>query len=291
MRSDVTAYELSAPPTLEAVLAQIASERGRHALIAGGTELMVALNTGRLGSRSLISIQHLCELRFIRVSESAIQIGAGTTFTDIRKDETIARELPLLVQAASWTGSIANQNRGTIGGNICNASPAADSPPALLAYDATVTLLSLRGERTIPYREFHLGYKKMRLEPDEILCSISVPRRYNEWRQYIRKVGTRKAQAISKTALACVALVQQQIIEEIRIGAASLADRPLRCADAENALRGRSLATEDLEETIRGGRAALTREAKPIDDIRSTAMYRSVVAANLLEEFLRQLSS
>jgi CO/xanthine dehydrogenase FAD-binding subunit len=291
MRSDVTGYELSAPPTLEAVLAQIASERGRHALIAGGTELMVALNTGRLGSRSLISIQHLRELRFIRVSDRAVQIGAGTTFTDIRRNETIARELPLLVQAASWTGSIANQNRGTIGGNICNASPAADSPPALLAYDATVTLLSVRGERTIPYSAFHLGYKTMRLEPDEILYSVSVPRRYSEWRQYTRKVGTRNAQAISKTALACVALVQQQKIEEIRIGAASLADRPLRCADAENALRGRSLAAADLEETVRAGRAALAREAKPIDDIRSTAMYRSVVAANLLEEFLRQLSS
>jgi CO/xanthine dehydrogenase FAD-binding subunit len=252
---------------------------------------MVALNTGRLGSRSLISIQHLRELRFIRVSDRAVQIGAGTTFTDIRRNETIARELPLLVQAASWTGSIANQNRGTMGGNICNASPAADSPPALLAYDATVTLLSVRGERTIPYSAFHLGYKKMRLEPDEILYSVSVPRRYSEWRQYTRKVGTRNAQAISKTALACVALVQQQKIEEIRIGAASLADRPLRCADAENALRGRSLAAADLEETVRAGRAALAREAKPIDDIRSTAMYRSVVAANLLEEFLRQLSS
>ncbi|HEV2577868.1 MAG TPA: xanthine dehydrogenase family protein subunit M [Acidobacteriaceae bacterium] len=290
MRSDVAGYDLSAPPTLEAALAQIAFERGRHALIAGGTELMVALNTGRLESRSLISIQHLHELRFIRVSDGALQIGAGTTFTDIRRNETIAWELPLLVQAASWTGSIANQNRGTIGGNICNASPAADTPPALLAYDATVTLLSVRGERIIPYSAFHLGYKKMQLEPDEILYSVSVPRRYSEWRQYIRKVGTRNAQAISKTALACIALVQQQKIEEIRIGAASLADRPLRCTEVEDALRGRSLAAKDLEETVRAGRAALTRESKPIDDIRSTAMYRNVVAANLLEEFLRQLS-
>ncbi len=290
MRSDVAGYELSAPPTLESVLTQIASERGRHALIAGGTELMVALNTGRLGSHSLISIQHLRELRFIRVSDSAVQIGAGTTFTDIRKNETIARELPLLVQAASWTGSIANQNRGTIGGNICNASPAADTPPALLAYDATVTLRSIRGERTIPYSEFHLGYKATRLEPDEILYSISVPRAYAGWQQYIRKVGTRNAQAISKTALACVAMPNGQRLDDIRIGAASLADRPVRCLTTEDALRGRSLAAEELEETVRVGRAALAKEAKPIDDIRSTAMYRTAVAANLLEEFLRQIS-
>ena len=130
MRSDVTGYELTAPSNLQALLVQIASEPGRHMLLAGGTELMVALNTGRLDSRSLISIQHLRELRFIRVTVDAVHIGAGTTFTDIRRNEIIVRELPLLVQAASWTGSIANQNRGTLGGNICNASPAADAPPA-----------------------------------------------------------------------------------------------------------------------------------------------------------------
>jgi CO/xanthine dehydrogenase FAD-binding subunit len=291
MRSDVAGYELNAPPNLQAVLTQIASEPGRHALIAGGTELMVALNTGRLASRSLVSIQHLRELRFIRITADTVHIGAGTTFTDIRRNETIARELPMLVQAASWTGSIANQNRGTLGGNICNASPAADTPPALLAYDASLTLLSVRGERTIPYSRFHLGYKDTALAADEILYSIGVPRAYEGWRQYIRKVGTRNAQAISKIALAGVALVRKSEIEEIRIGAASLADRPLRCVGAENAVRGRSMAGADLENTIRLGRAALAREAMPIDDIRSTAMYRSGVAANLLEEFLRQLSS
>lgn len=291
MRSDAAGYELSAPLNLQAVLTQIASEPGRHTLIAGGTELMVALNTGRLGSRSLLSIQHLRELRFIRVTADAVHIGAATTFTDIRRDETIARELPMLAQAASWTGSIANQNRGTLGGNLCNASPAADTPPALLAYDASVTLLSVRGERTVPYSEFHLGYKNTALEPDEILYSARVPRAYEGWRQYIRKVGTRNAQAISKTALAGVALVRESEIEEIRIGVASLADRPLRCVGTEDAVRGQSLAEADMEKTVRLGRAALAREAKPIDDIRSTAMYRTAVAANLLEEFLRQISS
>lgn len=291
MRSDVAGYELSAPANLQAVLTQIASEPGRHTLIAGGTELMVALNTGRLGTRALISIQHLRELRFIRVAADAIHIGAATTFTDIRRDETLEREFPMLAQAASWTGSIANQNRGTLGGNICNASPAADTPPALLAYDASVTLLSVRGERTVPYSRFHLGYKTTVLDPDEVLYSVSVPRAYEGWRQYIRKVGTRNAQAISKTALAGVALVHGNEIEEIRMGAASLADRPLRCVGSEDALRGQSLAEVDMEKTVHLGRAALAREAKPIDDIRSTAMYRTAVAANLLEEFLRQLSS
>lgn len=291
MRSDVIGYELAAPPTLEALLTAMAAEPGRHALLAGGTELMVALNTGRLGSRSLLSIQHLRELRFISVEPDLTRIGASTTFTDIRRHEAIARELPMLADAASWTGSIANQNRGTIGGNICNASPAADTPPALLAYEANITLRSVRGDRTLPYGEFHLGYKRTALQPDEILYSVEVPRPHERWRQYIRKVGTRNAQAISKTALAGVACVTDGRIDDIRLGAASLADRPLRCVGTESALRGRSLAEPELENTIRVGRAALAREAKPIDDIRSTALYRSAVALNLLEEFLRQLSS
>ena len=291
MRSDATDYQLSAPPTLEALLAQLASEPGRHALIAGGTELMVAFNTGRLESRSLLSIQHLRELRFIRIDDTAVHIGSGSTFTDIRRNSTIARELPLLVQAASWTGSIANQNRATLGGNICNGSPAADTPPALLVFDAKVTLISIRGERTIPYSDFHLGYKRTQLQPDEVLYSIAVPRAYEGWRQYIRKVGTRNSQAISKTALAAIAHTHGDHIKEIRIGAASLADRPLRCLDTEDALRGHSLVPHSLESTIRRARAALAREAKAIDDIRSTAMYRSAVAANLLEEFLRTLAS
>ena len=290
MRSEVTSYHLSAPSTLQALLTQLASEPGRHVLIAGGTELMVAFNTGRLESRSLLSLQHLRELRFIRIDTDSIHIGSSTTFTDIRRNPTIAVELPLLVQAASWTGSIANQNRATLGGNICNGSPAADTPPALLAYDAKVTMISIRGERTIPYREFHLGYKRTVLQPDEMLYSISVPRAYKDWRQYIRKVGTRNAQAISKTALAAIAQIAGDRIVEIRIGAASLSDRPLRCVGTEDALRGRALTPRTLEATIRDARAALAREAKPIDDIRSTALYRTSVATNLMEEFLRSVA-
>src|SRR5579875_1267790 len=224
MRSDVTQYALSAPASLEAVLAQLAAEPSRHTLIAGGTELMVALGVGRLQARSLLSIQHLRELRFIRVEDDSIHIGAGTTFTDIRRSADIVRELPLLAKAASWTGSIANQNRGTLGGNLCNASPAADSPPALLAYGASVTLVSAQGERTLPYDDFHLGYKRTALLPGELLHSIRVPRAFAGYRQYIRKVGTRNAQAISKVALAGVARVENQILTDIRLGAASLAD-------------------------------------------------------------------
>jgi CO/xanthine dehydrogenase FAD-binding subunit len=286
MQSNVLDFALTAPLTLDAVLTQLASEPGTHTPIAGGTELMVALGTGRLQQRSLISIQHLRELRFITVGAETIRIGAGTTFTDIRRSDAIAKDLPLLIQSASWTGTIANQNRATLGGNICNASPAADTPPALLAYGATITLVSSAGQRTIPYTEFHLGYKKTVLRADELVHSVSIPRAFAGYRQYIRKVGTRNALAISKIALAGLALVEDGRIADIRLGAASLTDRPVRCVATERALLDQPL----TEATIRAARAALAGEARPIDDIRSTAKYRAAVAANLVEEFLRSLA-
>jgi CO/xanthine dehydrogenase FAD-binding subunit len=290
MRSDVAQFDLSAPPSLDAVLAQLAAEPGKHTPIAGGTELMVALNTGRLTQHTLVSIHHLKELRFLRADTDAIHIGAGATFTDIRRSAEIAADLPLLIQSASWTGTIANQNRATLGGNICNASPAADTPPALLAYGATITLISKAGTRTLPYAEFHLSYKKTVLRPDELVYSVSVPRDFAGYRQYIRKVGTRNALAISKIALAGLAKLDGDKLADIRLGAASLTDRPVRCSATEAALMGKSIGPKSTDTTIRSARAALASETHTIDDIRSTAKYRAAVAGNLLEEFLRSLA-
>jgi CO/xanthine dehydrogenase FAD-binding subunit len=288
MRSDVAEYALIAPPTLSAALETLAQDPGLYAPIAGGTELMVALSAGRLPQKHLLSINHLKELRFIDVTSNTVTLGSGTTFTDIRKHSVIAKDFSLLAQAAGWTGSIANQNRGTLGGNIVNGSPAADSPPALLVYDASVTLVSARGARTLPYRDFHVSYKKSVIAPDELLFSVSMPRRFAGYRSYIRKVGTRNAQAISKVALACLALVsERQIITDIRIGAASLRETPIRCTAAEQALLNQPVTPA----TIAAARTALASEGRPIDDIRSTAKYRAAVAANLLEEFLRSLSN
>ena len=291
MRSNASQFELTAPASLNAVLQQLAADPGKYTPLAGGTEIMVALGTGRLPQKPLLNILHLNELRFIREEPGSITLGANTTFTDIRNSAAIARELPLLIQSASWTGAIANQNRGTLGGNIVNASPAADNPPVLLVYGASITLISTSGTRTIPYSDFHLGYKKTVLRPDELVHSVTIPTGFADYRQYIRKVGTRNALAISKIALAGLARVENETLTEIRLGAASLTDRPIRCVAAEAALQGQSLAPQHLEATIRAGRAALASEAKPIDDIRSTAKYRAAVAENLLEEFLRQLTT
>jgi len=285
MRSNVAQYDLIAPTTLDAVLEILANSPENYTPIAGGTELMVALGAGHLQPHKLISLWNLEELRFIEEATDAIIIGAASTFTDIRNHPAIAKHLPLLTQAASWTGSIANQNRATIGGNIVNASPAADTPPALLVYDATLTLVSIRGERTIPYRDFHLSYKKIDLAPDELLHSITILINFKSYKRYIRKVGTRNAQAISKIALAAIARTSNNIIEDIRIAAASLREIPTRLYATEQSLINKPLSPK----TIAHARATLINESKPIDDIRSTSNYRTATAANLLEEFLRSL--
>src|SRR5712672_4476579 len=161
MRSDPAEFELVAPDTLPNALALLAENPDTWLPIAGGTDVMVQFAAGKLSQRKLMSIWNLAELRRIEVSQGEIRIGAGCTYTDLRENEVIAHEFPLLARAAGWVGGIANQNRGTLGGNIVNASPAADSLPALLAYEAELILVSVRGQRRVPYVGFHTGYKTM----------------------------------------------------------------------------------------------------------------------------------
>jgi putative cofactor-binding repeat protein len=289
MRSNVSQYDLIAPGSLSSVLQFLSESPAEFTPIAGGTEFMVALGAGRLGAKKLISLWGIKELRFIDVTPDTVTIGAGTTFTDLRKHPVIASDFTLLSQAASWTGSIANQNRGTLGGNCVNASPAADSPPALLVYDAVLTLVSASGSRSLSYGEFHLGYKKTALRLDELLHSITLKRNFTGYISYSRKVGTRNAQAISKVAIAALAKVNDGVIEDMRLGAASLREIPVRLVATEASLLGRSISPESLADTISLARTALAGECRPIDDIRSTAKYRAAVAGNLVEEFLRSL--
>lgn len=274
-----------APGSLAAVLELLATAPGQWTPIAGGTELMVAHAAGRLDAQKLVSLWGIPELRFIKTSAEDIAIGAGATFRDLRAHTDIAADFPLLAQAASWIGSIANQSRATVGGNLVNGSPAADSSPPLLVYDADIELISARGSRRIPYSAFHTGYKRNAMLPEELLYAIHLPRRFALHKQYLRKVGTRRAMAISKVELAATALLQDQVVSEVRVAAASLAPFPARLYQVETALIGQAVNSH----TIQAARDALLSEAKPIDDIRSTAEYRRQVAANLLEEFLMQL--
>ena len=283
MRSFVPGYELRTARDLEGALDILAGEPGVWRPFAGGTDLMVLLEANKLEHRRYMSIWNLRELRGIAESASHVAIGALTTYTEIRGHATLQREFPLLCRAAAETGGVATQNRGTIGGNIANASPAADSPPALIVYDAEVEIVSARGARRVSYSRFHSGYKKMDLGGDELIAAIYLPRGREGWRSYYRKVGTRRAQAISKVCFAgAVRLSADGVIDDIRIALGSVAPTVIRAARCEDGLRGRRLDAE----TITSGREILAGEIAPIDDIRSTSRYRRAVAVNLLEEFL-----
>jgi CO/xanthine dehydrogenase FAD-binding subunit len=287
MRSYVPDYQLTTPSSLDDVLKVLANEPGVWRPFAGGTDLMVLLEAGKLRHRNYINIWNLNELRGIHANNNHVTLGALTTYTDIQSNPILQSDFPMLCQAASETGGLAIQNRGTLGGNIVNASPAADSPPALLAYDAEIELVSTRGSRWLPYQGFHTGYKQMLIQPDELLTRIRLPRNTAGATHYYRKVGTRKAQAISKVCFAAIGRTNGGRIEDVRVVVGSVAPIVVRCLQTESALRGQ----KPDATIVQSAKASLLREISPIDDIRSTANYRLQVTLNLLGDFIKTLNS
>jgi CO/xanthine dehydrogenase FAD-binding subunit len=283
VRAYVPSYQLISPATLSEALQMLANDKGAWKPFAGGTDLMVLLEAGQLPHRNYVNIWHLKELRGIEVTSSFVRVGALTTYTEIQAHQILLEEFPMLCQAAQETGGMAIQNRGTIGGNIVNASPAADSPPALLAYDAELEMISQTGERRLPYYKFHAGYKQMEIRPGELVRAVYLPRDTKWLTHYYRKVGTRKAQAISKVCFAAVGRVADGAVETIRIALGSVAPMPIRCHQTESSILSRPID----DETIAAVKAALVAEISPISDIRSTKEYRLRVSLNLLDEFLR----
>jgi len=287
VRSYLPAYELAAPRDLADALDRIAREPGVWKPFAGGTDLMVLLEAGKLAHKKFLSIWRLPELRGIEITREHVTLGALTTYTEVRRNGTLAGEFPLLARAAAETSGIATQNRGTLGGNIANASPAADSPPALLVYDAELEIVSAaRGARWLRYDGFHSGYKKMDLRDDELIRRIRLPRARQTWKQYYRKVGTRRAQAISKVCFAGAAQVDAGRVSDVRIALGSVAPTVVRATETEKVLRGERLTPS----VLRAGQEVLAHEIGPIDDMRSTARYRRRVAQNLLAEFIEMLA-
>src|SRR5438874_11920308 len=241
MRAYIPSYRLISPASLGEALDVLARDNGAWKPFAGGTDLMVLLEAGKLPHKNYVNIWNLAELRGIEVTNTHVTLGALTTYTEIQEHAILKAEFPMLCQAAKETGGIAIQNRGTLGGNIVNASPAADSPPALLAYGAELEFVSQEGSRRIPYDQFHSGYKQMNLKPGELLRAIRLPRATQELTHYYRKVGTRKAQAISKTCFAAVGRVADDRIVEVRIALGSVAPIPLRCGKTESKLRDKAI--------------------------------------------------
>jgi len=260
--------------------------------IAGGTDLMVAL-TGELGEPPdrILDLWRLDELRGIAVDGDAISLGALTTYAEIRRSPVCHEHLPVLVEAAATIGAAQIQNRGTLGGNVVNASPAGDTLPVLLAADATFVLGSARGERAVPAREFWPAYRRTALAPDELLVRIRIPLLAGREMRF-RKVGTRRAQSISKVVVALgwrdAGPAEPRSTAapwtDIRLALGSVAATPIRATATEAAIEGRPPTPETADRAAE----TLAAELDPIDDVRSTAEYRRLVAARVLHRLIRE---
>ena len=280
---------IATPATLADAYAVLAEStvHERVVPIAGGTDVMVAI-TGEIGEppSRMIDLSRLPELRGIAVDGAAVVIGAATTYTEIRRSDACREHLPALVEAAATIGAAQIQNRGTLGGNIANASPAGDTLPVLLALDATIVVGGPHGERTIPAAEFWIAYRRTALAPDELVLRVRFPVAGGREARF-RKIGTRRAQAISKVVLALAwheaAATAGAAWSNVRLGLGSVADRPIRARATEAVLEG----SAPTPETADAAAQALAAELHPIDDVRSTAEYRRVVAARALHRMIR----
>jgi len=271
------------PPTLAEAYTIAAG--GAHRPVAGGTDLLVQLSGG-IGPPpdQVLDLWRLDELRGIAVRDGTLELGALTTFTEIRASAACREHTPALVGAAATIGAAQIQNRGTLGGNVMNASPAGDTLPVLLALDAELVAGSDAGERTIPAAAFWPDYRRTALRPDELLVRIRLPL-VADRRQRFRKVGTRRAQAISKVVLALTWLSDpgSDVWHDVRLALGSVAATPIRAAAAEAALEGHRPTESTAERAV----AALVEELRPIDDVRSTAAYRREVAGRVLRRLVR----
>lgn len=252
--------------------------------IAGGTDLMVAWNLGALNGRTVLDLSALDGWRRIEVQGGLVGIGALVTHTAIQHHAAIRRRLPLLVESCATIGGVQIQNRGTIGGNIANASPAGDTFPALAVHDAGVRIAHARGARSVPFLDVFAGPKRTTLAAGELIERIDVafPRRPAD-RMVYRKVGTRAAQAISKVVVAGLLWLDAAArVEEVRFAIGSVAPTVRRLATAEAFLRGQRLEPDVVGHAV----SLVASDIAPIDDIRSTAEYRLLVATRLFEAFL-----
>jgi CO/xanthine dehydrogenase FAD-binding subunit len=270
------------PASLDDAYALMAS--GAYRPLAGGTDLMVQLAADVTEPpAAVIDLWRLAELRGIGYDGYEVSIGALTTFTELRHNPVIRARLPALAEAAATIGAAQIQNRATIGGNICNASPAGDSLPVLLAVDAFLDLGSASSERTVPAREFWTAYRQTALRPDELLLRVRFPVERHRHTRF-RKVGTRRAQAISKVVMALSYQEDGGVWRNVRLALGSVAPTPIRARETESVLEGAA-----PRETVADHAAAvLAGEIRPIDDVRSTADYRRTVSARVLHRLVRE---
>jgi len=269
------------PTDLNETLALLA-EHPEARIMAGGTDLLVRLRAGGARPKTLVCLERVAGIRDIKALETAsgpaVRIGAAATITDLLLSDTVRERLPLLHRAASAFAAPTVRNAATLGGNLCTASPAADTLPALAVMNASVELASRRGARILPIPHFITGPGRTTLEPDEMLTGVVVPVPRGFSIHHFEKVGQRRAMAIAVVSLAAMLAVEEGRVREVRLAWGSVGPTIVRCPEAEAILRGGKLTLTALAEAARAARRAVA----PISDVRATADYRRQVAGNLL---------
>ncbi|MFI5350057.1 MAG: FAD binding domain-containing protein [Elusimicrobiota bacterium] len=284
MRGDAASMTVLAPRSPAEAVRLLAKHPGAVPL-AGGTDLMVGWNMGQLNGRAVVDLSRVAEWKKISVSKRSVRIGSLVTHSQIQRHPILRSRFPLLVSACAVVGASQIQNRGTLGGNIANASPAGDTFPPLSVYEALVHCAGPDGRRVVSIHDVFAGVKKTSLKPGELIEAVELPFLDKApTRGEFRKVGTRAAQSISKTMFAGLLWLRRDgTIAESRLAFGSLAPTVRRLRAAEKFLSGRR-----LDDAAAGGAAALlTDDVSPIDDIRSTRTYRLEVSRNLLVRFLQ----
>jgi carbon-monoxide dehydrogenase medium subunit len=283
MSSGIKVYT---PCTLSEAVVLLSDHAPRIHVLAGGTDLMVSINTHVLTPEEVLNIWQLDELRGISFENGRLRLAALTTYSQIIRSSLVAQHCPILVDAAQVIGARQTQNRGTLGGNIVNASPAGDTLPVLAAFNAELELGSVRGVRIIPFNDFYTGYRRSVLAPDELLLAVRIAPKQTEERLFFYKLGTRRAQAISKVVMAVRARMEEShIIRSIQIGLGSVAPTVVRAQKTESLLTGHLLTRKLIEQA----KETIQHDICPITDFRSTEHYRRTTTANLLARFLCQL--
>jgi len=256
---------------------------GAH-IICGGTDILVKMRHGMASPSVLIDICDLAELREIRVIGQEVHVGAAATESMLLRTEAISDHLPLLARVLRSLGAEQIRTRGTLGGNLANASPAADSAIPLLLYDARLRLVGATQERWVPIGEYFLGPGTTVLSPGEFIHTIAIPVQSPEWKSFYHKVGRRQALIISIASLGVLIHCDEDIVRQVRIAAGSVAPTPIRLRSAEKILLEGPLTDARIRDAVK----VAARSVSPIDDIRATANYRRQVVGDLLERFLQQ---
>ncbi len=254
------------------------------ALLCGGTDLIVKMRSGIVHPEILADISDLEPLRGIVEEQDAVGIGAVTCEAQVLESPIVLRHHPLLAMALAALGSVQIRQRGSLGGNLANASPAADSAIPLLLYDARLQLAGPGGERELPLRDFLVGPGRTALLDGEYIRRILVPMQPAPWVPFFHKIGKRRALTISIASLGALVRMRGDRVEKIRLAAGSVAPTPIRLSSVEAFLEGQQLSPDLIQEA----RARAMDEVSPIDDIRATAAYRREALGDLLVRLLVQ---